>query len=273
MEESQGNGAFEFSWEDSGDYLENGQVECQDALFGIGTLTAETPYWVAELQGPDSDDTYANTGDFDTIRDSSEMDIGTISDPDSVPHIWDDIAFRRGISIDSEHLSRSPEQHSPATSSYWDNRSSSQEAVPACICPQQLDALSSSGSSQAMSSVSQMRSPQSAVPPDSDDLISPSMPTRVGKANEPLRKPARQLRLETKPEICKKCFKGYQYRRDLERHYVIHHKREAKDMKLNMSRKVCSRCSKTFSRADHLKRHLDRPTACKAKSRYTRSNC
>lgn len=52
----------------------------------------------------------------------------------------------------------------------------------------------------------------------------------------------RQKRKEDKPDKCRICQKGHQWRRDLERHYCTQHPEEAAKMGLSMSRPICRHC-------------------------------
>ncbi|KAG8168989.1 hypothetical protein KVR01_001738 [Diaporthe batatas] len=73
----------------------------------------------------------------------------------------------------------------------------------------------------------------------------------------------REMRKFKKPEICVKCGRGFAWKRDLTRHYKVHHKTHALEMGVSVSRircayPSCTRVNKTFSRKDHLTRHLQK---------------
>lgn len=76
-----------------------------------------------------------------------------------------------------------------------------------------------------------------------------------------MRRYSKEMRKVKKPEICVKCQQGFAWKRDLNRHYKVHHKTHALEMGLAVSRIRCSypsciRANMTFSREDHLTRHL-----------------
>ena len=67
-------------------------------------------------------------------------------------------------------------------------------------------------------------------------------------------------RRQTLPERCEYCTKGCEGKRDLERHYRVHHSDRALEAGLlsgkALERAACGYCDQTFARPDYLLRHL-----------------
>lgn len=68
----------------------------------------------------------------------------------------------------------------------------------------------------------------------------------------------KHVKQHERPQKCDVCGASKAHRRDLDRHYVVHHPDRALAKGLTVERSNCwvKGCSETFARKDHLKRHL-----------------